>query len=110
MKLPNLEQAIIDPTKIRDYCLNPDHPRGKHKARVFKLVLGLTSEETENFITQVKNKIAGVDCRKGKQDEYGQRYIADIEITNDGQKAVVRTIWIIKRNEVKPRLTTCYVK
>ena len=43
MKLPNTEQAFVDIVKLRDYCLNPDHPRGKHKARVFLSALGLTT-------------------------------------------------------------------
>jgi hypothetical protein len=35
-RLPNYEKAIIPDEKIYDYCLNPNHERGKHKARVFK--------------------------------------------------------------------------
>lgn len=110
MKLPNAEQTVVDIEKIKNYCLNPDHPRGKHKARVFKRVLGLTSEEVENFVSQIKSKITEAECQEGRQDEYGRRYIVDIEIQNGNQKAVVRTIWIIKWNEIEPRLTTCYVK
>jgi hypothetical protein len=29
MKLPNGDAAIVDIAKLRDYCLSPDHPRGK---------------------------------------------------------------------------------
>jgi hypothetical protein len=32
MKLSNPENAVADVRKLRDYCLNPEHPRGKHKA------------------------------------------------------------------------------
>jgi hypothetical protein len=35
MKLPNGDRAIVDLEKLRAYCLNPQHPRGRHKARVF---------------------------------------------------------------------------
>lgn len=28
------------PHKLTGYCLNPEHPRGKHKARVFASALG----------------------------------------------------------------------
>jgi hypothetical protein len=34
--LPNASRAIIDLQKIEDYCLDPTHPRGRHKARVFR--------------------------------------------------------------------------
>jgi hypothetical protein len=39
-RLPNAERAILDLAKVRDYCLNPCHPEGRHKARVFKTALG----------------------------------------------------------------------
>jgi hypothetical protein len=35
MKLPNGEHAVVDSAKLREYCLNPHHARGRHKARVF---------------------------------------------------------------------------
>ncbi|MBW4596036.1 MAG: hypothetical protein KME46_24830 [Brasilonema angustatum HA4187-MV1] len=41
MKLPNPEQAVIDRQKLSGYCLNPEHPEGRHKARLFKSVLGI---------------------------------------------------------------------
>ena len=34
---------IVDLAKLRDYCLNEEHPRGRHKARVFRSRLGLTA-------------------------------------------------------------------
>ena len=38
MKLPNGERAIVDCRKLDEYCLNPHHPRGRNKARVFASV------------------------------------------------------------------------
>jgi hypothetical protein len=40
-RLPHGDQAILDMRKIEDYCLNPSHPRGRHKARVFREALDL---------------------------------------------------------------------
>ena len=39
--LPRGEEAILDIRKIEDYCLNASHPRGRHKARVFREALDL---------------------------------------------------------------------
>lgn len=39
--LPNPDQAVLDIRKIEDYCRNPLHPRGRHKARVFREALDL---------------------------------------------------------------------
>jgi hypothetical protein len=49
MLLPNREQAVVDLTKLSDYCLNPEHPRGRHKARVFASALGLTLADAESL-------------------------------------------------------------
>jgi hypothetical protein len=110
MKLPNAGEAIIDFRKIKDYCLNLEHPRGKDKAKVFQRRLGITAEDSQELINQIKNKIMETDCVKGDTDEYGQRFTVDVEIEIDKIKAVVRTGWILKQNETRPVFTTCYVK
>ncbi len=47
MRLPNPELAVVDIVKLTDYCLNPKHEDGKHKARVFAAALSI-SQVTEN--------------------------------------------------------------
>jgi hypothetical protein len=42
MQLPHGNDAIIDQRKLTDYCLSPDHDAGKHKAQLFRVLLGLT--------------------------------------------------------------------
>jgi len=110
LKLPNADMAIIDTEKIFDYCLNPEHPRGKHKARVFQSVLGMTSASADDLISLIKRQIRNIECEVGEGDMYGQRYTVDIEIEYNAMKAFVRTSWIIKHGEIRPRLTTCFVK
>lgn len=45
----NFDKAIIDIEKLRDYCLNLNHPVGRHKAVVFKKRLDLTSDDAEEL-------------------------------------------------------------
>jgi hypothetical protein len=45
-RLPNPDQAALDIRRIEDYCLNPSHPRGRHKARVFRQALGLERSDS----------------------------------------------------------------
>jgi hypothetical protein len=33
MKMPGGDAAVVDRRKLTGYCLNPEHPRGKRKAR-----------------------------------------------------------------------------
>jgi hypothetical protein len=110
MKLPNAGDVEINVRKMTDYCLNPEHPRGKHKAKVFRRTFGITSEDSQELINQIKNKILETECEKGELDEYGQRFTVDVEIEINKSKAVVRTGWIIKQNETRPVFMTCYVK
>jgi hypothetical protein len=44
-RLPQSDEAILDVRKIEDYCLNPSHPRGRHKARVFRDALGIHRDD-----------------------------------------------------------------
>lgn len=47
MSLPNGDRAVVDVAKLRDYCLDPNHEDGKHKARMLAAVLGLTRSDCE---------------------------------------------------------------
>lgn len=44
MLIPSAEHAIVDIRKLRDYCLNPEHDKGQHKARLFSTLLGMTAD------------------------------------------------------------------
>jgi hypothetical protein len=47
--LPNADAAMLEIAKLRDYCLSPEHPRGKHKARLFRAALGIGREHAEEL-------------------------------------------------------------
>lgn len=109
MKLPNADQALIDPNKLRDYSLNPHHDRGKHKARLFAAILGLGADDTDRLQTLILKAIQTYDALPGSADEYGQRYIVDFPTTHQQTTAIVRTTWIIRPQETFPCLTSCYI-
>ena len=77
MTLPNAEQAVVDVRKLRDYCLNVDHPRGQHKARVFKSALGWTADEAEDVRRKLLEAVLQADASFLGADDYGQRYALD---------------------------------
>lgn len=78
MKLPNGDRAVVDIAKLREYCLNPEHPRGKHKARVFAAALGLTAEQAETLRDEILQAAATAEAMATDQDEFGQRYVVDL--------------------------------
>lgn len=51
MKLPNAERAVKEMRKLSDYCLNPSHDEGKHKARLFAAALGMTAHDAAELRT-----------------------------------------------------------
>src|SRR5262245_7153846 len=109
MQLPNGDQAIIDERKLTEYCLSPDHDEGKHKARLFQELLGITLNETAE-LTQALQKAARTgEAFPGKLDHYGQRYVVDFEMNGPRGKAMVRSAWIIGAGESIPRLVSCYI-
>jgi hypothetical protein len=56
-RLPHAELAVVSAAKLRDYVLNPAHPQGGPKARVFAAVLGLTRADWQYLRRQL---LAGV--------------------------------------------------
>jgi hypothetical protein len=109
VKLPNGKHAIVDIDKLRDYCLNPEHRRGGHKARVFKASLGITAEHAEDLRTALLAAAINNDAMADEHDEYGSRYVIDFMANGPSGKAMVRSSWIIRRDEDFPRLTSCCV-
>jgi hypothetical protein len=109
MKLPNTHQAVVEIEKLRDYCLSVNHPRGRHKARVFVTTLGITAEDAEELREAILSAVVSADATPTERDEYGQRYFADFAMARQGKQAKIRTTWIIRSQEDYPRLTSCYV-
>jgi hypothetical protein len=109
MKLPNAEAAVIDIRKIRDYCLSREHPRGKHKAQVFEIALGMDAShcgELEEVLRIVSQR---EEASPGTSDQYGARYIIDFRLERSGRSAKIRSCWIVRQGETAPRFVTCYV-
>jgi len=109
MKIPNAERAIVEVEKLRDYCLSESHPRGKHKARVFASVLGITADDADELRSAMMTAVRVTEATPGEHDEYGQRYIVDFSMNHQGNEAIIRSAWIIRHGENTPRLTSCYV-
>jgi len=109
MLLPNGRRAVVDIRKLRDYCLNLDSPRGKHKAHVFAIALRITAADAPKLREKLLEVARTGEAVLGELDMYGQRYIIDFEVATDVGKAVVRSGWIVLHRDRLPRLATCYV-
>jgi len=109
MKLPNGDRAIVDERKIVDYCLSEEHDDGKHKARLFRELLGVTLDNAGLLIDALRDAAATGEALPGKLDRYGQRYVIDFALQGPGETATVRSAWIVLAGERFPRLVSCYI-
>jgi hypothetical protein len=109
MKLPNGEESIVEIEKLRDYSLSLEHPRGRHKARVFQAVLGMTAAHAGELRAALINAARTGVAVSGASDQYGSRYIIDFELRHGERTATVRSCWIVRSDEIVPRYVTCYI-
>ncbi len=108
---PSITTAIVELAKLRDYSLNENHVRGRHKARVFRSRLGLTAADAmwlqrtlETAATQRLQELIPADS-----DVFGDRFVLDILVELRGRTAMVRCAWIVRQGEEMVRLTTRYI-
>jgi len=78
--IPNAEKAVVDIRKLRDYCLNPDHDEGKHKARLFSSILGMTADNAEELRQILLEAVKTHKAQLRRKDEFGQRYTLDFPL------------------------------
>jgi hypothetical protein len=109
MKLPNGEHAQIDEAKLRDYCLDPAHPRGRHKARVFASVFGITQGHVDVLTEALARAAREEDAVPLQSDAWGQRYRIRFRLETAEGNGFVQSAWIVKAGETAPILVTCYV-
>jgi hypothetical protein len=108
MKLPAAERAVVDPTKVRDYLLSPEHPVGRHKARFFS-ALGFERAAWPALHRMLLEVAREGDASEGSATPYGRKYEVRATIHGPtGRTAEIVTVWIILVGEDFPRLVTAY--
>jgi hypothetical protein len=106
--LPHAENAVVDISKLRGYCLNPEHKDGKHKARLFLSMLGMTADDAEELRQILLDIVRTQEVILNRKDEFGQRYTLDFLLEWKDKCAMLRSGWIIEPDSEIPKLTTCY--
>lgn len=109
MLLPFAEKAYIDDQKLTGYCLSETHIVGKHKARVFKSALGLTSVDYLTLKDTILTAVLLNEAQEAGRNQQGDLYSVDFIMQNGLKQATVRTAWIVLHGESFPRLVSCYV-
>ena len=104
----NADQAVVDPSKLRDYLLSPSHPVGRFKATFFT-TLGYSQQEWP----VLKDDLLAIVCAGqpvlGKDSGYGQKYEVSGTLTGpNGKQARIKTVWLVSLDETAPRFVTAF--
>ena len=109
MKLPNGDRADLG-SKIEDYVLNSRHWEGRHKARVFESVLGITLTNREVLREAILSVAENSEeAEPLGNNGHGEVYVLRFPLETPRGRATVLTVWIIRDGEDFPRLVTCYI-
>jgi hypothetical protein len=108
-QIPNIYGVIFDIRKLRDYCLDMEHIRGGHKARVFHAALGIDDQDAEWLRNEILRELPNAAAIQTKEDKFGTHYAAKITLTRQNRTAVINTTWIIRHGEDFPRFLSAWV-
>ena len=109
MLLPFAEKAYFDDQKLVNYCLSESHIIGKHKARVFKVALGITATDFLILKDSILIAILLNEATFTGSNQQEDLYSVDFIMHYIGRSVIIRTAWIVRFDELFPRLVSCYV-
>lgn len=96
------DRLHVDPKKLRDYLLAPEHPEGGSKARFF-LGLGFTRNRPWELGAEIR-ALASSNEATAVGGPHGTKYVVDGEL----RSARVRTVWIVDPPGSWVRFVTAY--
>ena len=108
MLLPNREKAYVPRAKLRDYLLSGSHAVGKTKAKYFQSI-GYDQQNIEELADSLLMIAKSQDVNQEVASPYGAKYIIQREIlAPTGDKARIRTVWVVEVHDDRPRFVTAY--
>ena len=106
--LSNASQAVVDPSKVRDYLLSSSHPVGRFKAAIF-FALGYSQLDWETLSNALLVIAQTGDARSGEPSTFGQKYEVSAMLNGpNGRSRRVKTIWLVESEASARRFVTAY--
>jgi hypothetical protein len=112
--LPRPEDAYGVEDKLAAYSLNPDHPRGGSKARVFASALAITADDVVYLADALRTGIRSVTISAVRErGEHGVHCEVIVPVrglrNRDDAEARVLTAWELPSDGDAPRLVSAYI-
>jgi hypothetical protein len=107
--MPLAADAEVDREKLTGYLLNPQHERGRDKARWFKAVLGIETNDWRHLSAQLRQGLLRAErIERVRSTPYGVQYNVDTPINGiNGKVALVTSAWEVVDGQ-PPRLITAF--
>ena len=91
-----IQDLYIEKRKVVEYLLNPDHPDGGSKARLF-IKHGFKASEWHNFAKVVKEHALLNPVVSYQENQFGIKYVVEGVIdTPISKKLLIRSVWMIR--------------
>ena len=95
-RLPNAVGAQIDPRKLRDYALNPEHESGRYKAAFFAQ-MGYTAEHWQRLEQDIREQHLAQPIEAGQSSSFGRKVTITAPLQGPhGLARQVTTVWIFR--------------
>jgi hypothetical protein len=95
-RLPNAENAQIDPRKLREYALNSEHDTGRYKAAFFAQ-MGYAADRWQRLEQDIREQHLTQPAEAGQPSPYGCKYTVTAALLGpSGAARQVTTVWIIR--------------
>ena len=108
MQIPNVNRAVIDPTKLHGYLLSRSHQVGRFKAAFF-LALGYSPEDWRRLEADLRSQHLPKAATLEERTSYGQKYTIRATLVGpSGSPADVVSVWFVRRGEEFPGFVTAY--
>lgn len=108
---PRAHEALVERRKLVDYVLSPTHARGRHKARVFRTMLGIGQNDWAYLREKLLDGLLDANEANLRPGHCG--FLAEVPIDVEGLNDVwqtVTTVWEIADDNPRPRLVSAYVR
>jgi len=108
MKLPNREKVHISRRKLTDYLLSETHPIGRWKAKFFR-ALGFHEANVNLLLEGFRTIAQSEDVIEVASSPHGTKYVLEGSLlTPEEGHVYVKTVWIIDKDQDRPRFVTAY--
>ena len=107
LKVPRVENAVVEEKKVVSYLLNKDHKEGASKAKFF-LKRGFAAESWETFATALARHAQTQPVTNVEENEFGTKYQVECNLdTPDEMNPCILSVWIVE-DQNPPRLVTAH--